>query len=138
RAHDPWRTSPLGAGLQRALAQWYDHAMDRLSPTASAMRRARSQRSSSAITASAALLLGALSSLGCNQSESAGGAAPSASASAAPLSAEQAWLADDSQALTPEIYEALVINLAKCELNERGIEPRCEAYRDLKKARSRN
>ncbi|MCA9631793.1 MAG: HEAT repeat domain-containing protein [Myxococcales bacterium] len=75
--------------------------------------------------------------LGCNESKSTG-AAPSASASASPLTGAQAWLADETKPLTPEVYEELVLGLAKCQLNERGIDPRCEAYRDLKKARSRN
>lgn len=101
--------------------------------------RSRSSRSRRAHVSCAALVLSALWAVACDQPASGGGGGvPSASASAAGPSAEQAWLADSSQALTPEIYEALVRNLATCQLNERGIEPRCEAYRDLKQARSRN
>ncbi len=78
-----------------------------------------------------------LFALGCNESKPTD-AAPSASASAGQLTGVQAWLADDTKPLTAEVYEQFVLDLAKCQLNERGIDPRCEAYRDLKKARSRN
>ncbi|MCA9645729.1 MAG: HEAT repeat domain-containing protein [Polyangiaceae bacterium] len=78
-----------------------------------------------------------LLAFGCNESKSTD-AAPSASASAVALTGVQAWLADESKPLTADVYEQFVLDLSKCELNERGIDPRCEAYRDLKKARSRN
>lgn len=50
----------------------------------------------------------------------------------------QAFLNDNSKALSPEIYEKLVVALESCTVNENGIDYKCEAWRNLEKARSRN
>ncbi|MBX3182366.1 MAG: hypothetical protein KIT72_09050 [Polyangiaceae bacterium] len=81
------------------------------------------------------LALGALGVSACDQKPSGGAApAPSASASAQGL---EAWLADESAPLTEDVYRRFILALTTCQVNERGIDPRCQAYRDLKQARGR-
>ncbi len=65
----------------------------------------------------------------------AGSAAAQAGQAAGDL---EAWLADDTRALTPGIYEQLVVALEKCTLTERGIDSDCEEYKRLQTARNRN
>ncbi len=81
------------------------------------------------------LLVGAAT--GCDPKPSGGAApapAPSESASAQDL---EGWLADESAALTEDVYRRFILALTTCQVNERGIDPRCEAYRQLKQARGR-
>lgn len=49
-----------------------------------------------------------------------------------------AFLADSSRAMTPEIYEKLVLALATCTVGDNGIDWKCEAWKNLEKARNRN
>ncbi len=50
----------------------------------------------------------------------------------------QAFLNDNSKALTPDIYEKLVVALESCTVNDNGIDYKCEAWKNLEKARNRN
>jgi hypothetical protein len=49
----------------------------------------------------------------------------------------EAFLEDDSAALTPQIHEKLLLSLKDCELEEYGIDSRCEAYKTYRRARNR-
>jgi hypothetical protein len=69
------------------------------------------------------------------QAGAAGSASAAASSSASPL---EAFFADDRAALTPVLYEQLILELATCKMTDSGIEPRCPANERLRRARSRN
>lgn len=63
---------------------------------------------------------------------------PSASASAAEPSPVEAFFQDDRAALTEGVYEQLIVALSTCKVTESGVEPRCPALEQLRRARSRN
>ncbi len=96
-----------------------------------------------------ALCVTSLSAFGCKQGggDTTGGDKDkgTTSASAGPAdkvqdkaTALKAFLKDESAALTPEIYEQLVLTLADCKVNDDGIDGNCEAYKTFQKARNRN
>ncbi|MBN2191477.1 MAG: HEAT repeat domain-containing protein [Polyangiaceae bacterium] len=64
-------------------------------------------------------------------------AKPATSASAAPVDELKAFLDDDKAALTEGVYRKLLLALEKCKVDERGIDPKCEASKNLRKARNR-
>lgn len=84
-----------------------------------------------AVGLSLGLVLGAMA---CDEKPK--GAAPAPSASVAGDSLSD-WLADESAPLTEEVYRRFILTLTACEVSERGIDPRCQAYRELKQARGR-
>ncbi len=67
-----------------------------------------------------------------------GGAAKPADPLAAKVDEVTAFLNDNTKAMTPDIYEKLVVALDKCTVNENGIDYKCEAWKNLEKARNRN
>ena len=67
-----------------------------------------------------------------------GGAAKPTDPVTAKVDEVTAFLNDNTKAMTPDIYEKLVVALDKCTVNENGIDYKCEAWKNLEKARNRN
>jgi len=81
-------------------------------------------------------LVAALSVGACNRGKS-NQAKPAASASAAPVDEVKAFLEKDDAPLTEGIYRKLILALESCKLDDRGIDPKCEASKNLRQARNR-
>ena len=93
------------------------------------------------------MMIAALCTAGCSKPAAeapAGEKAPATAAGGAPAAVAgkadkiQAFLADNTKALTPELYEKLVVALASCTVTDDGIDSKCQAKKDLEKARNRN
>ena len=84
-----------------------------------------------------AALLSLCMATACKKEEKPTVAAPAPSVSADPLADMKAFLEDDTATLTKPIYKKLLLQLSTCKLTERGINPKCKAYEDVRRVRGR-
>lgn len=81
-------------------------------------------------------LVAALAIGGCKK-DKATSAAPTASASASPADELKSFLEQEGTPLTEAIYRQMIVSLADCKVDERGIDPKCEHAKNLRQARNR-
>ncbi|GEM_PF-1250767 len=95
------------------------------------MRISRLSRRAVPLALFAALSLGA-----CGKGKN-NPAQPASSASAGPVDEVKAFLEKDDAPLTESVYRKLILALESCKLDDRGIDPKCEASKNLRQARNR-